>query len=121
MSAMLCSAMLLTADNMFIICTEQHQDQACQHLYSVATLVASWLVDQVPCHDGGVISIPVYTHTHTLTHGRSFCAAMTGFQIAVGISEHKAFSNPAGLAYVGICLRQLGACAYAQTGCCLEE
>ncbi len=43
--------------------------------------------DEVPCHDGGVISIPVYTHTHTLTQGRWFCAAVKGFQIAVGTSD----------------------------------
>ncbi len=51
--------------------------------------------------------VPTYAHTHihtdTHTQGRSSCAAMTGFQIAVGTSEllhhagmaclHKAFSS----------------------------
>ena len=58
------------ADN--ATCTAQKPEQACKHLYSVATLVASWLVDEVPCQDGGVIPIPVHTHAHTLTHIRTY-------------------------------------------------
>ena len=42
-----------------------HVGSALSDLDSVVTLVASGLVDQIPSHDGGVISIPAMYSKHT--------------------------------------------------------
>ena len=60
-----------------VIGTAQKQGQVCQHLYSVAAFIASWLIDQVPCHDGGVIPIPAHRYPQIYTYRRTHICTYT--------------------------------------------